>query len=95
MFGERLLAFQFVNLVEEERIPMRPRNMKIAKLFLLVAFIPAVALADYEEDKKKYDECVAKVKRDYPLPPASINALKQLIASLCGPAPTPPRPVKK
>ena len=71
------------------------RTMKIARLFLLVACVPAVALADYEEDKKKYDECVAKVKRDYPLPPASINALKQLVASLCGPAPTPPTPAKK
>ena len=69
--------------------------MKIAKLFLLVAFVPAVALADYEEDKKKYDECVAKVKRDHALPPASINALKQLVASLCGPAPKPPAPAKK
>ncbi len=69
--------------------------MKIAKLFLLVAFVPAVALADYEEDKKKYDECVAKVKRDHALPPASINALKQLVASLCGPAPKPPAAVKK
>jgi len=63
------------------------RNMKVAKLLLLAALVPAVALANYEEEKKKYDECVAKVKRDYPLPPASINALKQLIASLCGPAP--------
>ena len=69
--------------------------MKIAKLFLLVACIPAVALADYEEDKKKYDECVAKVKRDHVLPPASINALKQLVASLCGPAPKPPASPKK
>jgi len=69
--------------------------MKIAKLFLLVACVPAVALADYEEDKKKYDECVAKVKRDHALPPASINALKQLVVSLCGPAPKPPAPVKK
>ena len=74
---------------------MRRRNMKIARLFLLVTFFPAVALGDYEEDKKKYDECVARVKRDYALPPASINALKQLIASLCGPAPTPPAPAKK
>lgn len=69
--------------------------MRIARLFLLVAFIPAVALADYEADKKKYDDCVAKVKRDYPLPPASINALKQLVASLCGTAPTPPERAKK
>jgi hypothetical protein len=69
--------------------------MKLTKLFLLVAFIPVVALADYEDDKKKYDECVAKVKRDHALPPASINALKQLVASLCGPAPKPPAPVKK
>ena len=69
--------------------------MKLAKLFLLIAFAPTVALADYEADKKKYDECVAKVKKEYPLPPASMNALKQLVFSLCGPAPTPPAPAKK
>jgi hypothetical protein len=67
----------------------------LAWCFLLVAFVPSVALGDYEEDKKKYDDCVAKVKRDYPLPPASINALKQLIVSLCGAAPTPPATAKK
>ena len=69
--------------------------MKLAKLSLLVAFVPTVALADYEDEKKKYDECVAKVKKDHALPPASINALKQLVASLCGPAPKPPASVKK
>ncbi len=69
--------------------------MKIAKAFFLVAFVPSVALADYEEDKKKYDECVAKVKRDHVLPPASMNALKQLVFSLCGQAPKPPAPAKK
>ena len=70
-------------------------NMKIAKVFLLIAFVPSVALADYEEDKKKYDECVAKVKREYVLAPASINALRQLVISLCGQAPKPPAPAKK
>ena len=69
--------------------------MKLAKLLLLVAFVPTGALADYEDEKKKYDECVAKVKKDHALPPASINALKQLVASLCGPAPKPPASVKK
>jgi len=41
-----------------------------------------------EADKKQYDECVEKAKREHALPPASINALKQLVVSLCGPAPT-------
>jgi hypothetical protein len=69
--------------------------MTIARLFLLVAFFPTVVLANYDIDKKQYDECVAKVKRDYVLPPASINALRQLILSLCGEAPKPPAPAKK
>ncbi len=69
--------------------------MKIAKLFLLIAFVPGVALGDYEVDKKKYDECVEKVKKEHALPPASINALKQLVVSLCGPAPKPPARPKK
>ena len=69
--------------------------MKIARLFLLVSFFPAVALADYKTDKKKYDACVAQVKKEHTLPGANINSLKQSIDSLCGPAPTPPAPVKK
>ena len=52
--------------------------MTIARLFLLVALFPTVVLADYDADKKQYDECVAKVKKDHALPPASINALKQI-----------------
>ena len=69
--------------------------MKPTKLFLLIAFVPTLVLADYEADKKKYDECVEKVKKENPLPPASMNALKQLVLSLCGPAPTPPAAAKK
>jgi hypothetical protein len=69
--------------------------MKIARLFLLIAFFPSVAEADYDADKKQYDECVEKVKRDHALPPASINAQRQLIRSLCGEAPKPPVPAKK
>lgn len=42
-----------------------------------------------ETEKKQYDECVEKAKRENALPPASINALKQLVVSLCGPAPMP------
>ena len=33
--------------------------MKIAKLFFLVGFVPAVKLGDYAADKKKYDECLS------------------------------------
>lgn len=69
--------------------------MKTARILLSLIFVPSVALADYDEDKKKYDECVEKVKKEHALPPASMNALKQLVLSLCGPAPKPPTPPKK
>ena len=68
---------------------------KVAKLlFLLLPLVPAVVSADYAADKKKYDECVAKVKKDYPVPPGNVNARNQLIKNECGEAPTPPKPPK-
>jgi hypothetical protein len=31
-----------------------------------------------------YAECVARVKKDYPVPPGNINAQKQMIEQECG-----------
>lgn len=59
-------------------------------LFLLLLLVAVVASADYKEDKKKYDDCVAKIKKDYPVPPGNVNELKQLIKNDCGEAPKPP-----
>lgn len=63
----------------------------IASVFLVWSLASAVALADYDADKKKYDRCVAKVKKDYPVPPGNVNAQKQLIREDCGNPPTPPK----
>jgi hypothetical protein len=66
-------------------------KMKLVYTMLLVAgLIPSVALADYAADKKKYDECVTQVKKDYPVPPGNINAQNQMVRETCGSAPTPP-----
>ena len=62
-----------------------------AKLLpLLLLFVGSVASADYKADKKKYDDCVAKTKKDYPVPPGNVNEQKQLIKNDCGDAPKPP-----
>jgi hypothetical protein len=66
--------------------------MKIAKLFLLAAFVPAVALGDYAADKKKYDECVAIQKRAYPVPPNIPYWVEGNIREACGPAPVAAKP---
>jgi hypothetical protein len=57
---------------------------------VLVALMATTLFADYAEDKKKYDACVAKVKKDYPVPPGNVNAQKQMIENECGKPPTPP-----
>lgn len=58
---------------------------------LLLGLIPLVAFADYASDKKKYDECVKKVKKDYPVPNGNVNTQRQLIQQECGNPPTPPK----
>ena len=63
-------------------------------LLILLPLVPAVASADYEADKKKYDACVAKVKKDYPVPPGNVNAQNQMIKDECGEAPKKPEPPK-
>ena len=58
---------------------------------LIAALIPIAGFAGYAEDKKKYDECAAKVRKDYPVPPGNVNALNQLIVRECGNPPQPPK----
>jgi hypothetical protein len=67
----------------------------LAKFLLpLLLFVAAVASADYKADKKKYDDCVTKTKKDYPVPPGNINEQKQMIKNDCGEAPKPPDQAK-
>ena len=57
--------------------------------------VPAIATADYPADKKKYDECVAREKIDYPVPPGMSYWLEGNIRKSCGYPPTRPRDEKK
>lgn len=53
----------------------------------LVAAVTPVFAADTPE-LKKWKECAAKVRKDYPVPPGNINALNQLIKEQCGDRPS-------
>ena len=64
--------------------------MMIKKLFLLAALAVAIAFGDYAAEKKKYDTCVAKVRKDYPVPPGNVNEQRQMIQNDCGNPPSPP-----
>jgi hypothetical protein len=65
--------------------------MSIARFFMLAPLAAVIAFGDYAEDKKKYDACVAKVRKDYPVPPGNANTLRQMIQNDCGNPPTPPK----
>lgn len=58
-------------------------------------FAPTIASADYAADKKKYDDCVAKEKSEYPVPPGMSYWLEGNIRRSCGEPPTPPQNEKK
>lgn len=61
-----------------------PRKFLLS--MLLASIVPAIALASSEE-KKEYDDCVARVKKDYPVPPGNVNAQNQMIRQECGSPP--------
>jgi hypothetical protein len=65
--------------------------MNLTTLVMLAVLAPTVAIGDYPADKKKYDACVAKVKKDYPVPNGNINTQRQLIKDECGDPPQPPK----
>jgi hypothetical protein len=71
----------------------------VAGVALLAActtpFVPATASADYPADKKKYDDCVAREKIDYPVPPGMSYWLEGNIRKACGEPPTRPKDEKK
>ena len=52
-----------------------------------LAFSATQVSAQSAADQKKYADCVAKVKKDYPVPPGYAGTLNQLIKSQCGEPP--------
>ena len=65
--------------------------MKLVAILALLIAVPSVAFGDYPADKKKYDDCVAKVKKDYPVPNGNINTQNRMIQDECGNPPQPPK----
>ena len=65
--------------------------MRISVLILVAALAHTATGGDYEADKKKYEACVAKVKKDYPVPPGNVNAQTEMIQNDCGSPPVPPK----
>jgi hypothetical protein len=57
--------------------------------------VSTIASADYPEKKKKYDDCVALEKVQYPVPPGMSYWLEANIRRSCGEPPTRPRDEKK
>ena len=57
--------------------------------------VPVIASADYPADKKKYDDCVANEKAQYPVPPGMAYWLEREIRRSCGEPPTRAKDEKK
>lgn len=62
------------------------RAMLGAALVLATA-APAVA-QDRMQAMKAWKECMANVRKDYPVPPGNMNELNQRIQNQCGPRPS-------
>ena len=67
----------------------------VAGVALLTACITPIASADYPADKKKYDDCVASEKAQYPVPPGMAYWLEREIRRNCGEPPARPKDEKK
>ena len=67
----------------------------VAWVALLAACATPIASADYPADKKKYDDCVANEKAQYPVPPGMAYWLEREIRRNCGEPPTRPKDEKK
>ena len=67
----------------------------VAGVALLAACATPIASADYPADKKKYDDCVANEKAQYPVPPGMAYWLEREIRRNCGEPPTRPKDEKK
>ena len=85
----------------DSRSPVRRRVMHqrvalaVASVALLGACTTPIASADYPADKKKYDDCVANEKVQYPVPPGMAYWLEKEIRRNCGEPPTRPKDEKK
>lgn len=65
---------------------MKKHFISAATLVALLAISSPVSAEDSPE-LKKWKECVAKVKKDYPVPPGNVNTQKQMIEQECGKKP--------
>jgi hypothetical protein len=65
--------------------------MLIEPLLLIIVLSHTAVSGDYGADKKKYDACVAQVKKDYPVPNGNVNTQKAMIQHDCGSPPVPPK----
>ena len=66
----------------------------VACVALLAACATPIASADYPADKKKYDDCVANEKAQYPVPPGMAYWPRKKFID-CGEPPTRPKDEKK
>ena len=67
----------------------------VASVALLGACTTPIASADYPADKKKYDDCVANEKDQYPVPLEWLIGLRKKSVDNCGEPPTRPKDEKK
>ena len=67
----------------------------VAGVALLAACATPIPSADYPADKKKYDDCVANEKAQYPVPPGMAYWLEKEIRRNCGEPPVRPKEEKK
>ena len=80
-------------------VPRRVMHQRVAigvaSVALLGACTTPIASADYPADKKKYDDCVANEKAQYPVPPGMAYWLEKEIRRSCGEPPVRPKEEKK
>ena len=91
IFGSHTDAFNPV----ERRLMHQCMAIGVAGVALLGACATPIASADYPADKKKYDDCVANEKAQYPVPPGMAYWLEREIRRNCGDPPTRPKDEKK
>ena len=77
------------------RVMRQCMAIRVSGVALLAACATPIASADYPADKKKYDDCVANEKAQYPVPPGMAYWLEREIRRNCGEPPTRPKDEKK
>ncbi len=56
----------------------------LSALMLIAAIAPAGAASDAMNE---WEKCAARIKKDYPIPPATQEALNLMVQSFCGKKP--------